>query len=65
MVGRKLRVANDGHMLAPHRVALIPNREQGNGGVTEDRQVALTKLREGPGGQPSPECRRGRRLEPW
>jgi hypothetical protein len=65
MVGRKLRVTSDGHMLAPHRVALIPNREQGNGGVTEDRQVALTKLREGPDGQPSPECRRGRRLKPW
>jgi hypothetical protein len=36
MVCRKLGVADDGHALTPHRVALIPNGEQGNGGVTED-----------------------------
>jgi hypothetical protein len=47
MVSRKLRVANDGHALTPHRIALIPNGEQGDGGVDEDRQVALTELREG------------------
>jgi hypothetical protein len=47
MVGRKLGVADGGHALATHRVALIPNGEQGNGGVTEDRQVAFTELREG------------------
>jgi hypothetical protein len=52
MVGRKLRVANGGHALTPHHVALIPDGEQGNGGVTEDRQVSLTELREGLVGSP-------------
>jgi hypothetical protein len=47
MVSQKLGVANDSHTLTPHRVALIPNGEQGDGGVDEDRQVALTELREG------------------
>jgi hypothetical protein len=47
MVGRKLGVTNDGHVLTSHHVALIPNREQGDGGVAEDQQVALTELREG------------------
>jgi hypothetical protein len=47
VVGRKLGSANGDHALTPHRVALIPNGEQGNGGVTEDRQVALTELHEG------------------
>jgi hypothetical protein len=37
VVGRKLGVANGGHVLTPHPVALILNREQGDGGVTEDR----------------------------
>jgi hypothetical protein len=37
MVGRKLGVANNGHTLTPDRIALIPNREQGDGGVTDDR----------------------------
>jgi hypothetical protein len=46
-VGRKLGVANGGHVLTPHPVALILNRGQGNGGVIEDKQVALTELREG------------------
>jgi hypothetical protein len=50
MVGRKLGVANGGHTLTPHRVALILNREQGDDGVTEDRQVVVTELREGPMG---------------
>jgi hypothetical protein len=52
MVGRKLRVANDGYALTPHRIALIPNGEQGDGGVAEDRQVALTELRESLVGSP-------------
>jgi hypothetical protein len=52
MVGRKLGVANDGHALTPHRVALVPNGEQDDGGVTEDRQVELTELRESLVGSP-------------
>jgi hypothetical protein len=47
VVGQKLRVANSGHALTPHCVALIPNGEQGDGGVVEDQQVVLTELREG------------------
>jgi hypothetical protein len=47
MVGPKLGVDNGGHALTRHHVALISNREQGNGGVAEDRQVALIELREG------------------
>jgi hypothetical protein len=39
-------------MLTPHRVALVPNGEQGNDGVAEDRQVVLTKLLEGLVGNP-------------
>jgi hypothetical protein len=42
MVGQKLGVANGGHVLTPHRVTLVSNREQGNGSVAEDQQVALT-----------------------
>jgi hypothetical protein len=52
MVGRKLEVVDGGHALTPHRVALIPNREQGHDGVAEDRQVVLIKLREGLVGSP-------------
>jgi hypothetical protein len=37
MVDRKLRVVNGGYALTPHRVALILNGEQGDGGVIEDR----------------------------
>jgi hypothetical protein len=37
MVGQKLGVADGGHTLTPHRVALILNEEQGNGGVAENR----------------------------
>jgi hypothetical protein len=51
MVGRKLGVADGGHALTPHRVAVL-NGDQGNGSVTENRQVALTELREGPVGNP-------------
>jgi hypothetical protein len=42
IVGQKLEVANGGHVLTPHRVALI----------TEDWQVALTELHEGLVGSP-------------
>jgi hypothetical protein len=52
MVGRKLGVADDGHALTPHRVALIPNGEQGNNGIIENRQVVLIELREGLVGSP-------------
>jgi hypothetical protein len=52
MVGRELGVTDGGHTLTPHRVALIPNGEQGNGGVAENRQVAFTELREGLVGSP-------------
>jgi hypothetical protein len=52
MVGRKLGVADGGQALTPHHVALVPNGEQGNGGVTENWQVALTELREGLVGSP-------------
>jgi hypothetical protein len=52
MVGRKLRVTDGAHALTPHRIALILNGDQGDGGVTEDRQVALIELREGLVGSP-------------
>jgi hypothetical protein len=52
MVGRTLGVADGGHVLTPHRVALVPNGEQGKGGVAENWQVALTELREGLVGSP-------------
>jgi hypothetical protein len=52
MVGQKLGVANGGHALTPHHIALILNGKQGDGGVTEDRQVVLTELREGLVGSP-------------
>jgi hypothetical protein len=52
MVGQKLRVADGGHALTPHRIALILNGKQGNGGVAENRQVALIELREGLVGSP-------------
>jgi hypothetical protein len=52
VVGRNLRVANGSHALTPHRVALILNGEQGDGGAVEDWQVALTELREGLVGSP-------------
>jgi hypothetical protein len=52
MVGRKHGVADGGHALTPHRVTLVPNGEQGNGGVTENWQMVLTELREGLVGNP-------------
>jgi hypothetical protein len=52
MVGRKLGVADGGHALTPHRVALVPNGKEGNGGVAENRQVAVTELHEGLVGSP-------------
>jgi hypothetical protein len=52
MVGQKLWITNSGYTLTPHRVALILNGEQGDGGVAEDRQVALTELCEGLMGSP-------------
>jgi hypothetical protein len=52
MVGQKLGVTDGGHALTPHRIALIPNGEQGKGGVAENRQVVLTELREGLVGSP-------------
>jgi hypothetical protein len=51
-VGRKLGVTDGGHTLTPHHVALVLNGEQGDSGVIEDRQVALTELREGLVGSP-------------
>jgi hypothetical protein len=39
VVGRKLGVANGSHALTPHRVALVPNGEQGDDGAIEDWQV--------------------------
>jgi hypothetical protein len=52
MVGQKLGIANGGHTLTPHRIALILNRERGDDGVIEDQQVVLTELREGLVGSP-------------
>jgi hypothetical protein len=52
MVGQRLGVTDGGHTLTPYRVALILNGKQGNGGVTENRQVALTELRESLVGSP-------------
>jgi hypothetical protein len=52
MVGQKLGVTDGGHALTPHRVALVLNRELGDGGVTENWQVALTELCEGLVGSP-------------
>jgi hypothetical protein len=52
MVGRKLGVVDGGHTLTPHRITLVLNGEQGNGGVTENRQVALIELCEGLVGSP-------------
>jgi hypothetical protein len=51
-VGWKLGITNGGHALTSHRIALVPNREQGDDGVAEDWQVALTKFHEGLVGSP-------------
>jgi hypothetical protein len=52
MVGRKLGAVNGSHALTPHCIALVPNGEQGDSDVTEDRQVVLTELRDGLVGSP-------------
>jgi hypothetical protein len=52
VVGQKLEVANGSHALTLHRIALILNGEQGDGGAVEDQQVALTELHEGLMGSP-------------
>jgi hypothetical protein len=52
MVRRNLGVTDGGHVLTPHRVALILNGDQGNDGVTENRQVVLTELCESLVGSP-------------
>jgi hypothetical protein len=52
VVGWKLEVTNGGHTLTPHHIALVPNEEQGDGGVTQDWLVVLTELREGLVGSP-------------
>jgi hypothetical protein len=52
IVGQKLGVTDGGHAFTPHRVALVPNREQGNSGVAKNWQVVLTELREGLVGSP-------------
>jgi hypothetical protein len=52
MVVWKLGVGDSGHALTPYRIALIPDEEQGNGGVVENRLVVLTKLCEGLVGSP-------------
>jgi hypothetical protein len=52
MVCRTLGVTHNGQALAPCRVALILNREQGNGGAGKAWQVALIELHEGLVGSP-------------
>jgi hypothetical protein len=47
MVGWKLGVANGGRALTLDSIALVLNWKKGDGGVAEDRQVALTELHEG------------------
>jgi hypothetical protein len=43
---------HSGQALAPCHVALVLDREQGNGGASKARQVVLTELREGLVGSP-------------
>jgi hypothetical protein len=52
VVRRTLGVTHSGQALAPRHVALILNREQGDGGASKARQVVLTELREGLVGSP-------------
>jgi hypothetical protein len=52
VVCRTLKVAHSDQALAPHRVALVLNREQGDGSAGMVRQVALTELRESLVGSP-------------
>jgi hypothetical protein len=49
---RTLGVAHSGQALAPHRVALILNREHGNGGAGKAQWVALIELCAGLVGNP-------------
>jgi hypothetical protein len=52
MVGQEFEVANGGHVLTLHHVALVLNGEQSDSSVADDRQVALTELCEGLVGSP-------------
>jgi hypothetical protein len=52
VVRRALGVTHSGQALAPRRVALVLDGEQGNGSAGKARQVALTELREGLVGNP-------------
>jgi hypothetical protein len=52
VVNRTLGVANGGHALTPHHVALILNGKQDDGGAIEAQLVALTELHEGQVGSP-------------
>jgi hypothetical protein len=52
VVCQKLGVTNSGHALTSNRIALVLKGEQGDGGITRDRQVMLTELREGLVGSP-------------
>jgi hypothetical protein len=47
-----LKVTRSGQTLTPHDVALILNREHGNGGAGKSQQVPLTELYEGLVGSP-------------
>jgi hypothetical protein len=49
---RTLRVTHSGQALAPRRVALILDREHGNGSADKAQQVALIELHEGLVGSP-------------
>jgi hypothetical protein len=44
MIHLMLRVTHSGQALAPCRVALVLDKEQGNGGASKARQVVLTEL---------------------
>jgi hypothetical protein len=52
VLGRMRRVASGGQVLTPHRVVPDSDGEQGNGSISEVRQVALTELHEGQVGSP-------------
>jgi hypothetical protein len=52
VVSQECGITSDGQMPTPHRVALIPDGEQSNGGTGGVRQVALAELREGSVGSP-------------
>jgi hypothetical protein len=52
VVCQTLGVAHSGQVLTPRRVALVLDREHGNGGAGKVRQVALKEHREGLVGSP-------------